>query len=413
MLHVLTGPGCNNNCLFCMEADRDGRDAAVQAQTQDDVRQMIETYPNTDEILFTSGEPTLNPDLLVYVGWARAKGFRIIGLITNGRRLAYASYLSRLLKAGVNRITISIHGDSAALHDGLTRTPGSFEHSRAALLNLATARKTWRVRIHTSTVITRRNLPHLASVYRFLCDGPTDQMVFNIMMAKGRGALHFTSMMPRYSDVVGAFQQLCANLDERELARIKVVDVPACILRGLPAQIRGELEVFDQFERVGSTGLTEVAVRNPCSDIGLESQRIPTDANGKLIPVEHLDDEWGDVHRPWWNPPWLARWSRRPLARTSPAGAASSVAIGEDVEQLRARITGNQAEPGGAYYVTRRDLKDGYLRVKGPPCASCSVASTCSGVWKVYVERHGWSEFEPVEAGRDAAAAPSPRRQER
>jgi len=111
----------------------DGREAAVRAQSRDDIRAMIATYPEHDEILFTSGEPTLNPDLAGVRGLAKEKGFRRDRLITNGRRLAYPSFLASLLEAGVNRITVSIHGHNAALHDSLTRTPGSFEHTHAAL----------------------------------------------------------------------------------------------------------------------------------------------------------------------------------------------------------------------------------------------------------------------------------------
>ncbi|MBI5535021.1 MAG: radical SAM protein [Deltaproteobacteria bacterium] len=405
MLHVLTGPGCNNNCLFCMEADRDGRDAAVRAQTRDDVREMIDAYPLQDEILFTSGEPTLNPDLLEYVGWAKHKGFRVIGLITNGRRLSYPAFLASLLEAGVNRITVSIHGHNAALHDGLTRAPGSFEHTHAALQNLALVKRAWPLRVHTSTVVCQRNLPELAQVHRYLSDGPSDQMVFNIMMAKGRGALHFARMMPRYADVLRAFDSLCSSLDTRALERLKVVDVPACVLQSLPEQVRGGLEVFDQFERVGSTGLTEIAVRNACSEIGVESQRLPTDASGKVIEVAHLDDEWGDVDRPWWNPPWLSRWARR-RASEGAEGAGEPAARSEDIETLRARISAAQAGQDGAYYMTRRDLKDSYLRAKGPPCETCALRESCPGVWKVYVDQHGWSEFHPLAASQAEAATP-------
>ena len=131
MLHVLVGAQCNNNCLFCMEAYRERRAERIASQSQDDIRRMIDRYPQPDEVLFTSGEPTLDPALPTYIGWAKQRGFRVIGLVTNGRRLAYREYARELADAGLNRVTVSIHGHTARLHDGQTRTPGSFDQSLA------------------------------------------------------------------------------------------------------------------------------------------------------------------------------------------------------------------------------------------------------------------------------------------
>jgi len=37
-------------------------------------------------------------------------------------------------------------------------------------------------------------------------------------------------------------------------------------------------------------------------------------------------------------------------------------------------------------------------KAKGPACDRCGWNAWCEGVWREYVERYGWSEFEPVEA---------------
>lgn len=387
MLHVLTGPACNNNCLFCMEADRLGRDAAVRAQTPEHVRSMIASYPDDDEILFTSGEPTLNAELPCYIAWAKAKGFRVIGLITNGRRLAYPAFLASLLRAGLNRITISMHGHTAALHDGLTRTPGSFAQTHAALQNLQRAKKLHPIRVHTSTVLNRRNLPHVEQIVAYLAEGPADQIVFNVMMPKGRGALHFRQLMPRYAEVTQRLLELHGRLDDRIAARLRVVDMPPCIQQLLPASLRGELESFDQFEKLGSTGLTEVALLNPCSESSVQSRRSPHDGEGRAIDVQHLDVEWREAHRRRRNRPWLSSWERRIRSWRSTF---------ESEEHLRTLISRPELAAAGSYYMTRRNLKDAWLRTRGRPCRRCAFAPSCPGVWKAYVEASGWSEFHPV-----------------
>jgi cyclic pyranopterin phosphate synthase len=220
---------------------------------------MLEAYPSRDEILFTSGEPTLNDRLPVYVGWARDLGFGCIALITNGRRLAYRDYVEALVTAGLSRVTISIHGHDAKLHDASTRTPGSFAQSWAGLENACGAKRAGALEVFTSTVVTRRNLAHLSAIYERLALLPIDRLILNVMMARGRGATHLLALMPRYSEVVGAVGRLCEGLTSGEMARLWVADVPPCVARQLPGAVRGDLERYEQFEHLGSTGLSEIS----------------------------------------------------------------------------------------------------------------------------------------------------------
>ncbi len=268
MLHVLTGPTCNNNCLFCMEEDRAARQAHVAAQTPRDVRAMLEAHDQRDEVLFTSGEPTLNDDLLAYVKWARQEGYRVIGLITNGRLLSYPGAARRLVAGGVNKITVSIHGHAARLHDGLTRTPGSFEQGLAGLERVVAQRRAARhLTVITSTVINRRNLPHLADIHRLLAARQPELMVFNVIMPLGRGARHISSLVPRHARVAEAFARLAARLEPEALRRVRLVDLPVCVGRDLPGLVWGEPEAFEQYEARGSSGLQGVDPA-PCDPQG-------------------------------------------------------------------------------------------------------------------------------------------------
>lgn len=338
MLHVLLGATCNNNCVFCMEADRSARRRHIQGQSRADIHRMMADYPARDEILFTSGEPTLNPDLPDHIRQARAMGYQTIGLITNARRLAYPSYAADLVAAGLNKVTVSIHGHQARLHDGLTRTRGAFEQTLAGLRNLAALRPARRLDLHTSTVVVRRNMPHLGAIHDLLSGLGVDRMVFNIMMAKGRGVEKIDLLMARYSDVAAEFRSLADGLNPEERRAVSLADIPACTVTGLALELVGDQEPFDQFEPSGSSGIGGLG----------------TDA----------------------------------LAQ----GAA-----GEAGCTLVDRSTGQPDLEGDAdYYLTSRELKDRLLRIKRPECDACRHAARCPGVWEAYVEHFGWSEFEPV-----------------
>ena len=52
-LHVSIGAVCNNNCVFCMEEDRDGRYVNNSAMTRDRVRWILERHKGAEEVCFT------------------------------------------------------------------------------------------------------------------------------------------------------------------------------------------------------------------------------------------------------------------------------------------------------------------------------------------------------------------------
>lgn len=254
MLHVLLGPACNNNCLFCMEDDQRGRARHRRQQSPEDIEALMREYRERDEVLFTSAEPTLSPQLPRLIGYAKAQGYRIIGLITNGRRLVYPAYLAQLLDAGLNRLTISIHGHNAQLHDSLTRTPGSFAQTLAALELVGSIKRGRNVRLHTSTVVNRRNLPHLEAMIGAFAGHGADVSILNVMMPRGRGLRHLSALMPRYHEVVQACRQAYARLGP---APVRVQDVPRCLRALIPVPWQGELEAFEQYEPAGSQGMED------------------------------------------------------------------------------------------------------------------------------------------------------------
>lgn len=123
---------CINHCRFCAVANR--------------VRRAI-PYDRLDEILrehraqgiealdIDGGEPTLHPDLHRALDRAVELGYRRINVTTNGRRLADPEAARALLATGLTSLSISLHGDIARVHDGLTGVPGSFRETIAGIRN--------------------------------------------------------------------------------------------------------------------------------------------------------------------------------------------------------------------------------------------------------------------------------------
>jgi len=277
-VHILTGTVCNNNCIFCMEEDREGREVTNSATSDESVRWILARQAQYEEVCFTSGEPTTNKRLPHWVRMAKAAGTRWISIMTNGRALGYEAYARALMAAGLNRFYISIHGHTQKLHEGLTRTPGSFEQTVAGIDVVARYRRLG-INLHTSTVVTRRNLPHLADIYRFLRAHGVEQVIFNVMQANGRANTYFDQLFPTYTDIAATAEAFLAEAGQRERpVQAYFVDIPLCTTTRLPDHNRGYVEDYAHYEPP-----------NPGHDIVADPESRRGGASGELVQIRRAD----------------------------------------------------------------------------------------------------------------------------
>jgi len=254
-VHILTGAVCNNNCVFCMEEDREQRYVTNSQTTDETVRWILSQHDRFEEVCFTSGEPTTNPRLHHWVKMAQDAGARCISMMTNGRALSHEKYAKRLMALGMNRFYISIHGHTKKLHEGLTRTPDCFEQTVGGLDTIAKFKR-YGIELHTSTVITKRNLPHMGDIYRFLRSHGVDQVVFNVMQANGRADTYFDLIFPTYTEIADVARAFLAEQYEREAdVRAVLVDIPLCTTEGIPDINRGYVENYVHYEHEDTHGL--------------------------------------------------------------------------------------------------------------------------------------------------------------
>lgn len=239
-VHVPIGGECNNHCLFCMEADRVSRARAAKRMTAARVRELLAAQRGVEEVCFTSGEPTMRPELGLLVRWARESGCARVSLMTNGRRLAYAPYLASLVDAGLRRVYVSIHGNHRALHEGLTRAPGSFAQTIAGLRNVAKL-VPGGMELHTTTVLTTRNLERLSELRELLEQVRVGQAVFTAMQLAPRPEGGVSRLMPRYREIREAFARMIAAMPGVRGSTF-LVDVPLCMTEGLDDATRGFVE---------------------------------------------------------------------------------------------------------------------------------------------------------------------------
>jgi radical SAM protein with 4Fe4S-binding SPASM domain len=132
--HVDLTMRCNERCVHCYRVVEDRPElttAEVKALLADLAR------AGTLYLTFSGGEIFLRPDLFELIAEAKRLRFDLrlksnALLITDGRA-------RRLRELGVRQVDVSVYSVDPAVHDGITKIPGSLERSLAALGRLRAA----------------------------------------------------------------------------------------------------------------------------------------------------------------------------------------------------------------------------------------------------------------------------------
>ena len=220
------GFACNNRCLFCAQGEK--RTDCGALSIGDLLHRLGATGERPAGLVLTGGEPTLHRDLLLLVAAARRMGYAPIQLQTNGRLLAYPRRLAALLAAGVDEISPSLHGSTAAIHEALTRAPRSFAESCQGIANAVAAG----VPVITNSVVTRQNALDLPALVGLLARLRVRRAQLAFVHPVGTAWKRFDEVVPRLAEVVAP---IAAARVVAHAAGIALVTegVPLCFLGGM------------------------------------------------------------------------------------------------------------------------------------------------------------------------------------
>lgn len=222
---VKVGYGCNNHCTFCHTLDVREIDAPTE-----EVDRKIDRAAALGHtmVVLSGGEATMRKELLRWAARSSARGMDF-GLVTNGRMLAYAELVDRLMKLRLRYVYMSLHGGTAKVHNSLVRAD-AFEQTYAAVGNLAGRG----LDLTVNTVVTRQNLEHLRGVVDALLPYPDVVVKFSMVQPKGGADKLFEHLMPRVSDVAARVKDAIEHGLQRSAgaARYAHDGIPFCLLPG-------------------------------------------------------------------------------------------------------------------------------------------------------------------------------------
>lgn len=221
--YVQVTRACNQTCRFCSNPP-----SGLELDL-DEARRRVDDLAarRYDGVILTGGEPTLVPWLPELVAHAVSRGLAP-RVITNGQRLAEGPLLDVLVTAGLRHLHVSLYSHDAAVHDGLTRNPGS--HARA-LRTLERVGERPRLSADVNCVIHRQN----AGTLDLLAELVTTRfprvrhLVFNNLDARMSRVAENPDTIPRLADLELSLARALRLLDARGVT-FRVERVPLCYM---------------------------------------------------------------------------------------------------------------------------------------------------------------------------------------
>ncbi len=230
-VEINVGKICNNKCVFCL----DGMPATEMRRYMPypDMQAEIQRWhaTGTRSIGFLGGEPTTYPWILDAIRYARDLGYTRIALATNGTKFFRHEFVDKVLDAGLTRVTMSMHGHTAALEDALTRVPGNFEKKKSGLQYLLKQRDAGKLRdnVSVNVVVNELNYRHLPAILKFFFELGLDDVRANFVRAEGYAETE-TQLIPKYTDVVPYVIKAILLNEYRYKRTFTLGSFPLCVL---------------------------------------------------------------------------------------------------------------------------------------------------------------------------------------
>lgn len=172
--------GCNNECPHCY--NEPSRYHLPSMPKQDWFRVIDKLHDmGVPHLILTGGEATLHPDLPDIIRYADQLG-HIVGLNTNGRKLAHKPYMQTLADAGLNHVQITLGSCHPGVHDAMMGAK-SFDQTVRGIRNALASS----VHTITNTTLMRANMGHAEDILYFLYDLGIRTFAMNGMIYSGGG----------------------------------------------------------------------------------------------------------------------------------------------------------------------------------------------------------------------------------
>ena len=154
-----------------------GQDARATKEQGQDARATSGSTGPMPVLVFSGGEPFCRPDLFHLIGRSRQDGL-ITALATNGTMIG-DEQARRIRDSGIARVSVSLDGATADVHDRMRQIPGAFDRALEGIRHLREHQAPFQINV----TLTKQNVGQLQEVY-------------DLTRSLGAAALHIFMLVP-------------------------------------------------------------------------------------------------------------------------------------------------------------------------------------------------------------------------
>jgi MoaA/NifB/PqqE/SkfB family radical SAM enzyme len=188
---------CNNHCTFCVQWNKRQK---FKPRTFSEIKSILETEYNewARYVVFTWWEPTVHPNLVESVDYAKKLWFIQIQIQSNGTNFDKIDYVKKLISAGVTEFSPSIHWFHKHTHDLQVQTPWAWERVIQWIINL---KKLWQL-VVINSVITQTNYTEIPKLASLLIKLWVDQFQFAFVHILWTAQKNKQVVVPKKTEVI-------------------------------------------------------------------------------------------------------------------------------------------------------------------------------------------------------------------
>lgn len=223
---------CNNRCTFCATGTRTQFDGNFERQ-----RELLVKYRKAGVSLLDldGGEPTLNPNLLPLIRFARRVGYEKVNVTTNGRMSSYPAFAEQLTRSGVTSILVSIHGPDAQTHAQNVGVAEAFDQTCAGVRALVRAAPPG-VELGANITLTKSNHKKVLETASLVYDLGLRWFNIQFLTPFGRAT---SSVCP---DTQEAADEVMRTIDAfADRMKFQIINLPFCFMPGYEKYLMGDL----------------------------------------------------------------------------------------------------------------------------------------------------------------------------
>ena len=248
---------CNLSCKHCYAAEFHGGGELSREEALGVLEEVARSLGRA-KVIFSGGEPLLREDLDELVGYASRLGLRV-AIATNGL-LMDVERASRLMKLGVEEVSVSIESASAEVHDEL-RGPGSFE----AAVRAVKACVEVGLRVLVDPCISRLNVDEAYRLIELAAELRVHGLrVFHyVPMGRGREALRDAMLSPEaYGRWLHELWALQLKHPELKVYTVQAPQYTVLLARGAEEGSKVALELLEELSPGCRAAISTVSIKH-------------------------------------------------------------------------------------------------------------------------------------------------------